>query len=178
MTLCLRNRQRDCPIDLRLLRRVLRFALEHSLKASDYELCFHFVPASEMADVNEKFLDHTGPTDVITFNHSGAEHAGQTGSLRYGRLETCATVSSASGDVQLHGEIFICPEVAIAQAREFDASWQEEVVRYCVHGLLHLRGYDDVRAADRRKMKREEDRVVDELVQQFAVARLRRARLK
>ena len=70
MTLCLRNRQRNCPIDLRLLRRVLQFALEHSFRASDYELCFHFVPAPEMARVNEKFLNHVGPTDVITFDHS------------------------------------------------------------------------------------------------------------
>ena len=153
MTLCLRNRQRDCPLDLRLLRRVLRFALEHSFDTSNYELCFHFVPAPEMAGVNEKFLDHIGPTDVITFDH-------------------------ADSDEKVHGEIFICPEVAVAQAREFRTSWQQEIVRYCVHGLLHLRGYDDVRAADRRKMKREEDRVVNELTQQFAMARLSRARLK
>jgi rRNA maturation RNase YbeY len=153
MTLCLRNRQRKCLIDLRLLRRILRFALESSFRASDYELCFHFVAAPEMAGVNEKFLDHIGPTDVITFDHSD------------------------SGE-KLHGEIFICPEVAVVHAREFRTSWQEEIVRYCVHGLLHLRGYSDVRAADRRKMKREEDRVVNELTKQFAVARLSRARLK
>jgi probable rRNA maturation factor len=57
----------------------------------------------------------------------------------------------SADDAHLHGEIFICPEVAATQAREFRTSWQEEIVRYCVHGLLHLRGYDDVRAADRRK---------------------------
>jgi probable rRNA maturation factor len=172
MTLSLRNRQRDCPLDLRLLRRILRFALERSFSVREYELCFHFVPVPEMADVNEKFLNHTGPTDVITFDHSEVGRAEQTGSLQYGGLETCAT------DSRLHGEIFICPKVAVGQAREFRTSWQEEVVRYCVHGLLHLCGYDDVRTADRRKMKREEGRVVNELTQQFAVARLSRARLK
>jgi len=153
MTLCFRNRQRDCPIDLRLLRRILRFALENLMKVSDDELCFHFVPAEEMAKVNEQFLDHIGPTDVITFNHS------------------------ENGD-RLHGEIFICPEVAVAHAREFRTSWQEEIVRYCVHGLLHLRGYDDVRAADRRKMRREEDRLVKVLTKQFALARLARSPVK
>ena len=153
MTLCLRNRQRDCLIDLRLLRRVLLFALGRLFRVPDYELCFHFVPASEMASVNEKFLKHIGPTDVITFDHSNC-----------GR--------------NLHGEIFICPEVAIRQAREFRTSWQLEIVRYCVHGLLHLRGHDDVRAVERRKMKREEDRLVKEIAQHFAVARLSRARLK
>src|SRR5688572_4725778 len=153
MMLCFRNRQRDCPIDLRFLRRVLRIALDNLLNASNYELCFRFVSAQEMAKVNEQFFDHIGPTDVITFNHS--EKADR-----------------------LYGEIFICPEVAVAQAREFRTSWQEEIVRYCVHGLLHLRGYDDVRVTDRRRMKREEDRVVNKLTEQFAVARLSRARLK
>jgi len=51
-------------------------------------------------------------------------------------------------------------------------------VRYCVHGLLHLRGYDDVRAADRRKMRREEDRLVKVLTKQFALARLARSPVK
>jgi len=83
-----------------------------------------------------------------------------------------------SGGKDLNGEIFVCPAVTIEQAREYRTSWQEELVRYCVHGLLHLRGYDDVRAADRRKMKREEDRVVRALTEQFAVARLSRAPLK
>ena len=152
MTLCFRNRQRDCPVDLRLLRRVLRFALDKLLSVSGYELCFHLVPAKEMARVNEEFLDHIGPTDVITFDHGGGKN--------------------------LNGEIFVCPAVAIEQAREYRTSWQEEIVRYCVHGLLHLRGYDDVRTADRRKMKLEEDRLVGALTDQFAVARLSRAPVK
>jgi len=177
MTLCLRNRQRDCLIDLRLLRRVLRFALER-FNTPDYEVCFHFVPAPEMANINEKFLNHIGPTDVITFDHS---EVGQRPVIRAGRSGSAGfqpAVSQTSSLPHMHGEIFICPEVALAQAREFRTSWQEEIVRYCVHGLLHLRGYDDVRAADRRKMKREEGRIVNELTKQFAVARLSRARLK
>ena len=111
MMLCLRNCQRDCPIDLRLLRRILRFALEHSFSISDYELCFHFVAAPEMAGVNEKFLDHVGPTDVITFNYERGR-TWQTGSLRYSRVETCATASRGADGERLHGDILICPEVA------------------------------------------------------------------
>lgn len=148
MTLCLRNRQRACAIDLHLLRRILRFVLGQDLKVPDYELCFHFVTAKEMGRINEKFLGHAGPTDVITFDQ------GET-------------------DI-LQGEIFICPEVAVSQAKEFRASWQEEIVRYAVHGLLHLQGHDDRAARARRKMKREEDRLVTGVLEQFAVARLRR----
>ncbi|HMJ64623.1 MAG TPA: rRNA maturation RNase YbeY, partial [Candidatus Binatia bacterium] len=135
MTLGLRNRQRVCPIDLRLFRRILRYVLSHRFKSSECELCFHLVESDEMAKLNEKFLDHVGPTDVITFDHGQPKSA-------------------------LHGEIFICPEVAVSQAKQFRTSWQEEVVRYAIHGLLHLQGYDDLAAPARRKMKREEERLL------------------
>jgi probable rRNA maturation factor len=153
MSLCFRNRQRVCPIDLRLFRRIVRHALDHHFKPETYELCFHFVEAKEMARVNEEFLDHIGPTDVITFDHRADRHG-------------------------LHGEIFICPEVAVSQAKEFRTSWQEEIVRYAVHGLLHLQGHDDLAVGPRKKMKHEEERIVKELGKQFALARLQRARVK
>jgi probable rRNA maturation factor len=149
MTLCFRNRQRVCLIDLRLLRRIVRYALDHHFQAQGCELCLHLVEAQEMARVNEKFLQHIGPTDVITF-------------------------SDAEGRPGLHGEIFICPEVAVAQAKEFRTSWQEEIVRYAAHGLLHLQGHDDRPGAARKAMKREEDRIVRDVTKQFAVARLQR----
>lgn len=151
MTLCLRNRQRVCPIDLRLFRRILRHALNDHFNATDYELCFHFVDENEMGQVNERFLQHVGATDVITFDH-------------------------ADGSRGLHGEVFICPEVASAQAKEFQTSWQEELVRYAIHGLLHLQGHDDRSPALRKKMKREEDRIVHALTEHFAVSRLNRSR--
>jgi probable rRNA maturation factor len=149
MTLCFRNRQRVCPIDLRLLRRILRYALDHHFGGESYELCVHLVEAKEIARLNEKFLQHVGPTDVITF-------------------------SDVEGRSGFCGEIFICPEVAVHQAKEFRTSWQEELVRYAVHGLLHLQGHDDRTSPTRKKMKREEDRVVRDVTNQFAVARLQR----
>lgn len=151
MTLCLRNRQRLCPIDLRLFRRILRHALKDHFDATDYELCFHFVESNEMGQVNERFLRHVGATDVITFDH-------------------------ANGLPGLHGEIFICPQVASAQAKQFRTSWQDELVRYAIHGLLHLQGHDDRSPALRRIMKREEDRIVQALTDHFAIARLNRSR--
>ena len=108
---------------------------------------------NEMAGLNEQFLDHIGPTDVITFDQNEDES-------------------------RLQGEIYICPEVAISQAKEFRTSWQQEVVRYAIHGLLHLQGHDDRSVAARRKMKREEDRMVTDTARHFAIARLQRARLK
>ena len=61
---------------------------------------------------------------------------------------------------------------AILQARQFKTDWRSEVVRYVVHGVLHLLGHDDVRAAARRTMKREENRLVRVLAKRFTLAQL------
>ena len=60
----------------------------------------------------------------------------------------------------------------MAQAKEFKSSWQSELVRYVVHGVLHLLGYDDLKPELRRKMKREENRLVRLLAKRFSLAQL------
>ena len=73
---------------------------------------------------------------------------------------------------QIHGEIFICVDEAVLQARQFSTSWQSEVIRYLVHGVLHLLGFDDSSAGARRKMKREENRRLREMTRRFPLSKL------
>ena len=61
---------------------------------------------------------------------------------------------------------------AVAQATEFKTTWQSEVVRYVVHGVLHLLGHDDLQPDLRRKMKREENRLVRRLERLAISARI------
>jgi probable rRNA maturation factor len=63
-----------------------------------------------------------------------------------------------------HGEILICPAVACAEAQARGLPVSEEVFRYIVHGWLHLCGYDDARAADRRRMRAAQERLVARLM--------------
>lgn len=114
-----------------------------------------------MARVNWQFLQHEGSTDVITFDYVAAEvrRRNATTPQRIRLLTSAATA--------LNGEAFICVADAVKQAREFKTSWQSEVVRYAVHAVLHLCGYDDLQAAERRVMKREENRLVSELARRF-----------
>jgi probable rRNA maturation factor len=133
-------------IDLRLLEKITAAALEE-LKIKEAELGIVLIGAKEMALMNEKFLGHEGPTDVITFDYSEKRK-------------------------QLHGEVFVCVEVAEKQAKEFGTSRQSEVVRYVVHGILHLMGHDDLQATARKKMKREEGRLVRELSRRFTLSKL------
>ena len=72
----------------------------------------------------------------------------------------------------MHGEIFVCVDEAVLQARKFDVGWQSEVARYIIHGILHLLGFDDTSAGARRKMKREENRRLREIARRFPLSKL------
>jgi probable rRNA maturation factor len=142
--LLVRNEQRALSVDGRRLRLAARRLLEGLLGLQRYQLGVHLVSGRRMAALNQQWLGHQGPTDVITFDH---------------RAET--------PELDLHGEIFLCPEMAVIQAREYGASREAEVLRYLVHGVLHLRGYDD-RAPDlRRRMKRRENQLLRHLLREF-----------
>ena len=63
-----------------------------------------------------------------------------------------------------HGEIFVSTETAQRQARAFRTSLEHELRLYIVHGLLHLRGYDDKTPAGAAEMKRLQEKLVASLL--------------
>ena len=60
------------------------------------------------------------------------------------------------------------------QAKEFGTKWQDEIVRYVADGMLHLQGYDDLSAAKRKVMKREENRLVKRMGKRFDLRKVGR----
>ena len=148
MSLEIFNRQRTRKVNRPWLKRIAA-ELFSELNITEAELGIHLVGAKEMAQVNWRYLRHEGSTDVITFDH---------------REDASRITHHAS---TLHGELFICVDDAISQAKEFKTDWQSELVRYLVHGVLHLLGYDDLQPALRRVMKREENRLVRLLQNKF-----------
>jgi probable rRNA maturation factor len=151
--LALRNRQHTRPIDLSRLRRIARTLLTDLIGVTDYEFGVHLVAAPEMTRLNKRFLDHEGSTDVITFD--------------YGR----DTRGIRRVTPRLSGELFICVDDAVRQARRFRTTWQSELSRYLVHGVLHLLGHDDLHGRRRRVMKREEARLLRALERRFPLRR-------
>ncbi len=156
--LSLRNDQRTRPVNLRLLRRVARELLADLLHLEQSDLTVSLLAAPEMTRVNETFVHHAGSTDVITFDYVENEVS-----------------SSGCPPATVQGEILICVDEAVAQARQFRTTWPSELVRYLTHGVLHLLGYDDLTAAQRRRMKREEDRLVRELARRLPLWQLDRS---
>jgi probable rRNA maturation factor len=148
MNIVIVNRQRTRKINLRLLKAITE-ALLADLKIAEAEFGISLVAAREMTLVNEAFLRHEGSTDVITFDYSELEKR-----------------------KQLHGELFICVDEAVLQAKKFRTAWQSEIARYIVHGILHLLGHDDLHAVARRRMKREENRRLAGLSEKFSLAQI------
>lgn len=95
-------------------------AVRHVLRAEAVEaaeVSIALVSDAEIASLNEGYLQHDGPTDVISF----ALHD--------------------DGEPPL-GDIYIGVEQAARQAAEFGATPAEEVLRLAIHGTLHVLGWE------------------------------------
>ena len=124
MNIVITNRQRTKKINTRLLKQIterIAGGIENFRSRTWNQSCRR----AGMTLVNETFLKHEGSTDVITFDYLEKRKA-ESGKRKH-----------------LHGEIFVCVDDAISQAKKFKTSWQSEIVRYIVHGVLHLLGHDD-----------------------------------
>jgi probable rRNA maturation factor len=167
MSVTIANRQHVRKINLRLLKKIAAALLtELEIKKAEIGICL--VAAPEMTRLNETFLKHKGSTDVITFDYR--DNVGQASSLSHSKIPKVKDRQDACPT--LRGEIFICVDEAVLQARKFGTSWQSEVIRYLVHGVLHLLGFDDSSAGARRKMKREENRRLREITRRFPLSKL------
>ena len=81
--------------------------------------------------LNIEFLDHDTLTDVISFDYSIGK--------------------------EIHGEIFISIERVNENAKEFNQSFEQELSRVMVHGVLHYCGYKDKLPTDARVMRSKEE---------------------
>jgi len=166
--LSIANRQRARPLDLRLLRRIVNCLLSELAFARPVDLEICFAGERDMVRLNESYVRHRGPTDVIAFDYS-EDRAPQGKGARGKRASTPrrsdrGEAVSAAADRQtlaLQGEIIVCVDEALRQSGRYRTSFGAELIRYVAHGVLHLVGYDDQSSSGRRQMKREEDNVAD-----------------
>jgi rRNA maturation RNase YbeY len=61
------------------------------------------------------------------------------------------------------GEIFISVDTARRNSRLFGVSFEDELVRCVVHGILHLFGYDDEAEGDKARMWHKQEGLLKEL---------------
>src|SRR3954453_16087818 len=123
--------QEVVPIDRRHVREVARAVLEGE-GVADYEISLAFVDNPTIHRLNQRYLGHDEPTDVLSFP------------------------LSEPGAARLGGELVLGAEVARAQAAARGHDVQAELALYVIHGLLHLCGYDDHDGEGRAAMRQRE----------------------
>lgn len=132
---------------------ILKFtALASTLEGVPSSLNIIFTDDEEITQINEDFLKHEGPTDVISFDY----------------IDEYDEADYTEEDPFELGELYISLDTAQRQADEFNQTFAEEAVLYIVHGVLHLTGYDDHCDEDIADMRAAEKAVMDGLKKIFS----------
>lgn len=98
------------------------------------EINYIFCDDEYLHKINVEYLDHDTLTDIISFDY---------------------TVGN-----ELHGDIFVSVERVRDNATDFNVSFDEEIKRVMIHGILHYCGYKDKSEKDELLMRAKEDEKV------------------
>jgi len=114
------------------------------------ELSVLLVDERAMTDLHERWMGEPGPTDVLAFpmDELRPPHLG-------GNRE------DQGPEPGLLGDVVLCPQVAAEQAEKAGHSTQDELELLCVHGILHLLGYDHAEPEEHAAMFGTQDRLLE-----------------
>ena len=113
-----------------------RFVMDRMRVHPQAELCIKLVDEDTIAQLNERWMEKTGPTDVLAFPMD---------ELRPGLV-------NEDPEEGVLGDLVVCPAVARRQAAEAGHPVKDELELLTVHGILHLLGYDHAEPDEHREM--------------------------
>lgn len=90
------------------------------------------VDDEQILEMNKQYLGHNYITDVISFNLSESKD-------------------------EIIGEVYICLQQAQRQAKEYQVTFKNEILRLAIHGILHIFGFTDSKLEEKNKMTKMED---------------------
>jgi len=135
--------EQDDPLEVEPLRRLVTDALEREGLPERVDVTVMFVGLDQMTEYNERFMERTGPTDVLAFPLV--------------QLTPGSYPEPGAQDPPLSlGDVVIAPTYVKAQASELGTSFEDELSLMVIHGLLHLLGYDHVKDEDAEVMESRE----------------------
>ncbi len=129
------NNEVDFDLKSKLLIRrwIKTVAEQYSKRCKDINIIFCSDPA--LLEINKQFLGHDYYTDIITFDY-------------------------CEGD-KLSGELYISIDTVRANAVEYEQTFETELHRVIIHGILHLIGFDDHQENDIIQMRRGEEQALE-----------------
>ncbi len=110
-----------------------RVAYEHDCHTGNLTYCF--CDDEYILDMNRKILNHDYYTDIITFDYS-----------RNGKIG---------------GDILISLDTVRSNSEEIGVTYERELLRVIIHGVLHLCGINDKGPGEREIMEKHEDEALN-----------------
>lgn len=101
------------------------------------------VDNKKVVELNTYYLQKSEPTDVLAFNLSEDENS------------------------RLEGEIYISLDRTVEQAKEYKATFEQELIRLVAHGVLHLLGYRDDSPEGKSAMNAHEEAAISAMEKFF-----------
>ena len=101
------------------------------------EINYIFCDDDYLHKLNVDFLGHDSLTDIISFDYTVGK--------------------------ELHGDIFISVDRVKENANKFNVSFEEELNRVIVHGILHFCGFKDKSDDEKELMREKENEYLSEL---------------
>lgn len=98
------------------------------------EIAYIFVNDEKILEVNRQYLQHDYYTDIITFDYT-------------------------EGDV-ISGDLFISLDTVRTNAEQVGATYEQELDRVIIHGVLHLCGINDKGPGEREIMEAAENKAL------------------
>ena len=108
---------------------ISRVILSENKKEGDIN--YVFCDDEYILEINKQYLDHDYYTDIISFDYSVGN--------------------------ELHGDVFVSIERVRENAADFDVTFDEELKRVVIHGILHYIGYKDKSEEEELLMRQKEN---------------------
>ena len=112
--------KKDAPEDV--VASILKFGEEKLNMNGNFS--FSFVDSEEIKSLNRDYRAKDEVTDILTFRQDDGEEF------------------PSFAEEKEYGDVFINLDRMKENAHEFSTTEREELLRLCLHGLLHLTGYD------------------------------------
>ncbi len=100
-------------------------------------LSIHLISDEALLDINKRYLNHDYLTDIITFD--------------------------MRDEMGMEAELYLSEDRISENAQTFECTFMEEYLRVCIHGLLHLGGYEDGTPIQKKKMRELENKYLQKL---------------
>ena len=133
-------------LDVQHMAALSSFVLEQMRVHPQAELCIKAVDEATIAELNERWMEKAGPTDVLAFPMD---------ELRPGLV-------NEEPEEGVLGDLVLCPDIAAKQAVAAGHSRDAEIELLTVHGILHLLGYDHAEPEEHQEMFGLQDQLLEQ----------------